>query len=220
MRPLLPLLILLLLGSALKAQVQEKVPPIDKSKWGPNDTIRVPAIYYDHEWMPYSDMEMVFVANGDMAKLAQSIKDYNRLRNAVYFCYPLAEKASAIINEVNAKVTGMSRSARKKYIKSREKDLRREFEDPMKNMSVYQGRVLMKLIYRETGTDCYDIIRDYKGGVNARMFQTAYFFYGGDFKQEYDLQKNKVDRQIEVIVREYKGVWYNPYRPGAQYVSQ
>lgn len=213
-------MVLLLLGSALQAQVQEKIPPVDTTMWGPNDTIRVPAVYYDHEWMPYSDMEMIFVAKGDLSNLAQAIKDYNRLRNAVYYCYPYAEKASAIINEVNEKVAGMSKSARKKYIKSREKDLRREFEDPLKNMSVYQGRVLMKLIYRQTGADCYEIIRDYKGGLNARMYQTAYFFYGGDFKQEYDLKNNKVDRQIETLVREYKGVWYNPYRPGAQYVSQ
>jgi hypothetical protein len=99
------------------------------------------------------------------------------------------------------------------YIKSREKDLKKEFSDPLSNLSVYQGKILMKLINRQTGNNCYEIIKEYKGGLNARFYQTVAWFVGGNLKQDWDLAKNTLDRQIENIVKEIDGSWYgNPYR--------
>jgi hypothetical protein len=72
----------------------------------------------------------------------------------------------------------------------------------------------MKLINRQTGNNCYDIIKDYKNGVTARLYQTVAFFFGSSLKQDWDM-KEKTDRQIESIVREIDGIWYNnPYKPG------
>ena len=56
------------------------------------------------------------------------------------------------------------------------KELKAEFADPLTNLSVYQGKILMKLINRQTGNNCYEIIKEYKGGVNARFYQTVAFF--------------------------------------------
>ena len=71
---------------------------------------------------------------------------------------------------------------RKKYIKTREKELKKEFAEPLKELSVYQGRVLMKLINRQTGNNCYEIIKEYKGGFNARVYQTVAFVFGSSLK--------------------------------------
>jgi hypothetical protein len=60
--------------------------------------------------------------------------------------------------------------------KPREAELRKEFTDPLTNLSIYQGKVLMKLINRETGNNCYNIIKEYKGGFTARFYQTVAFF--------------------------------------------
>jgi hypothetical protein len=107
-----------------------------------------------------------------------------------------------------------SKNERKKYIKSREKELKAQFSDPLTNLSVYQGKVLMKLINRQTGNNCYEIIKEYKGGLNARMYQTVAFFFGSTLKQPYDLT-DPTDRQIESIVKEIDGSWYNnPFKPG------
>lgn len=186
------------------------------NKFGPNDTIRVAAIFYNNEWMPYSEMQMVYITNGDYNKIAKVLDEYNRLRNAVYVTYPYARTAGYIINDVNRHLQGVtSNRERKKYIKSREAELKKEFSDPLSNLSVYQGRVLMKLINRETHNDCYEIIREYRGGLNARMYQTVAFFFGSSLKQDYDVVHDKTDRQIENIVREIDGYWYNnPYKPG------
>jgi hypothetical protein len=185
-----------------------------RKKWGPNDTIEVPAIWYHNEIVNYKEMDMAWVGNMSADKLAKYIQEWTRLRNAVYVTYPYARIAGATINDINLKLANVnSRAVRKTYIKTREKELKQQFTDPLSNLSVYQGKILMKLINRQTGNNCYDIIKEYKGGFNARFYQTVAWFVGGDLKQDWDLKENKMDRQIESIVKEIDGSWYNnPYR--------
>lgn len=195
-------------GNAM-AQTEAKQP-----EWGPNDTIIVSIIKYEGEVLPYKELGMVYVSNLPPDKLAKAIEKYNRLRNAVYVTYPYARTAGYTLNNVNANLTGItSKNERKKYIKSREKELKEQFADPLTNLSVYQGKVLMKLINRQTGNNCYEIIKEYKGSLSARMYQTVAFFFGSSLRQPYDLA-DATDRQIESIVKEIDGTWYNnPYRP-------
>jgi hypothetical protein len=135
------------------------------------------------------------------------------LRNAVYVTYPYARIAGITINDINTHTAALSsKKERKKYIKSREKELKKQFGDPLENLSVYQGKILMKLINRQTGNNCYDIVKEYRGGIPARFYQTVAFFFGSSMKQDWDIT-DKVDRQIENIVKEIDGSWYNnPYR--------
>ena len=190
-------------------------PPIDTKKWGPNDTIITGAIYYGNEWMPYKELEMAWVSNMSAKKLAKYIEEWTRLRNAVYVTYPYARTAGFLMNDINARISQMKTKKEKKtYIKSREKDLKDQFADPLSNLSVYQGKVLMKLINRQTGNNCYEIVKEYRGGVTARVYQTVAFFFGSSLKQEWDITE-KVDQQIENFVKEIDGSWNNnPYKPG------
>ena len=158
-----------------------------RPEWGPNDTIIVSIIKYEGEVLPYKELGMVYVSNLPPDKLAKAIEKYNRLRNAVYVTYPYARTAGHTLNDVNFRLTGISsKNERKKYIKSREKEIKEQFADPLTNLSVYQGKVLMKLINRQTGNNCYEIIKEYKGGLNARLYQTVAFFFGSSLKQQYD----------------------------------
>jgi hypothetical protein len=183
-------------------------------KWGPNDTVLVPAIFYHSEIVNFKEMEMAWVSKLPPGKLAKYIEEWTRLRNAVYVTYPYAKIAGATINDINANLVNVNNKIeRKAYIKSREKELRNEFTEPLSNLSVYQGKILMKLINRQTGNNCYEIIKEYKGGLNARIYQTVAWFIGGSLKQNWDIAENKTDRQIENFVKEIDGVWYrNPYR--------
>jgi len=175
----------------------------------------VPAIIYEGESLPYKELEMVWVSNMPPDKLAKYIEEWNRLRNAVYVTYPYSRIAGTTINDINTRLTNVSsKKERKAYIKTREKELRAQFTQPMENLSVYQGKILMKLINRQTGNNCYEIIKDYKNGLTARLYQTVAFFFGSSLKQDWNLN-DKTDRQIENIVKEIDGVWYNnPYKPG------
>lgn len=224
--PGIALLLFLCAGTTATAQQDTLTAAVDSSayalkymkeqrqKWGPNDTIVVPAIWYHGEIVNYKEMEMAWVGNMSPDKLAKYIAEWNRLRNAVYVTYPYARIAGATINEINAKLVNVSaKKERKAIIKSREKELRQQFSEPLTNLSVYQGKILMKLINRQTGNNCYEIIKEYKGGFNARFYQTVAWFVGGNLKQDWDLKENKLDRQIESIVKEIDGTWYNnPYR--------
>jgi hypothetical protein len=206
------------LPSEPKVARTDTIPPIPSyqersKKWGPNDTIVVDAIWYERQMLPYKEEQMVWVSNLNDKQLAKYIAEWTRLRNAVYVCYPYARAAGKTINDIQEKMKNMtSKKERKAYLKTREKELRKQFSDPLSNLSVYQGKILMKLINRQTGNNCYEIIKEYKGGFNARAYQTVAFFFGSNLKQKWDLT-DKTDRQIENFVKEIDGAWYgNPYR--------
>ena len=196
----------------------DTIPPVptvsERAKnWGTNDTVIVDAIWYHNELLPYKELEMAWISNLSPDKLAKWIEEWTRLRNAVYVTYPYARIAGSTINDINKNMEGLdSKKEKKAYIKSREKQLKKEFSDPLSNLSVYQGKILMKLINRQTGNNCYAIVKEYRGGLTARFYQTVAFFFGSNMKQGYDLS-NKTDRQIENVVKEIDGAWYNnPYR--------
>jgi hypothetical protein len=173
---------------------------------GPNDTIPVPAQAHDGQIIPVGNLEWIYVSAKYPKHLLKKRQEWTRLRNAVYVTYPYARKAAYIINDINAKLASIpNKGDRKKYIKSREKDLKKEFGDPIKNLSVYQGKVLMKLINRQTGNNCYEILKEYKGGFNARMFQTVAFVFGSNLKQDYNAAEG--DREIERFVNEYESTY-------------
>jgi hypothetical protein len=165
------------------------------------DTITSYAVIYNGDTLEAKTLENVFFyARLNEAQLSARAK-YNRLRNAVYVTYPYARRAGVVMNDINDKLIGISKKQeRKKYIHSREDELRKEFTNPLTNLSIYQGKVLMKLINRETGNNCYEIIKEYKGGFNARLYQTVAFFFNSNLKQPYNAAAD--DAVIEKIVKE------------------
>lgn len=181
-------------------------PGVEQPVLGPNDTIPVPAIVAGNQLIPSGNMEWLWVTAPYPKHLLKKRQEWTRLRNAIYVTYPYARKAGGIINEINNKLAGVTdKEERKKYLKTREKELKKEFADPLSNLSIYQGKVLMKLINRQTGNNCYDIIKEYKGGFTARMYQTVAFFFNSNLKQPYDAQGS--EREMEIIVQEVERMY-------------
>jgi hypothetical protein len=173
---------------------------------GPNDTIPVPAMIHQNEWIPGNNLEWFFVSAAYPKHLLKKRQEWTRLRNAIYVTYPYARKAGSIMNEMNAKLASIKNDKkRKSYIKSREKELKKEFADPLTNLSVYQGKVLMKLINRQTGNNCYDIIKEYKGGFTARFWQTLAYVFGSNLKQPYN--SSTTEKEMELIVLEVERLY-------------
>jgi hypothetical protein len=109
-------------------------------KQGPNDTLFVPIIIDQGDTMTFGVMDMVLVWGRMNAEQRRAHREWTRLRNAVYVTYPYAKKAGAIINDVNMHLQGVTdASKRKKYLSQREKELKKEFTEPLTNLSVYQG---------------------------------------------------------------------------------
>lgn len=185
---------------------------IEKRNTGPYDTIVVRAVMYNGELVPFRELEDVWVSNLSPRKLEKAKREYYRLRNAVYVTYPYAIQAGKVITEINLELADKNtRKSRKEVINSREEDLRAKFTEPLTKLSVYQGKVLMKILNRQTGNNCYDIIKEYKGGFNARVYQTVAFFFGSSLKQDWDLASNSTDRDINNIIKEIHFKWYGTY---------
>ena len=200
-------LVALLFSFSVSAQ-ESNLPDKEKQKiilpeYGKNDTIFVKAMVIDGELVGGKDLQEIFIWGGNPKDAAKYWAEWTRLRNAVYVTYPYARQAGVVMADVQEHLkTIKSKSERKKYIKSREKEVRAAFGDKIMDLSVYQGKVLMKLINRQTGEDCYEIIKEVKGGFTARFYQTLMFFVGSDLKQEWNPSENKIDKQIDGIVQE------------------
>jgi hypothetical protein len=171
------------------------------------DTIRVEAfITPQGDTIPQSWLPTVEVSAKQTNQWRNYWRDWTRLRNAVYITYPYAKSASKVISEVNAQLVNVKdESLRKQIIKAREKELKRDFADKITKLSVYQGKVLMKLINRETGNNCYSLIQEFKGNFNAGFWQAVAFVFGSSLKQPYEPQGD--DREIEKIVLEVQKMY-------------
>ncbi len=177
-----------------------------QSKYGANDTIVVQAIVYEGDTIPYKELSEVYIYLRLTPEQRRALQEWTRLRNAVYVTYPYAKKAGAVFNDISAHLATIpDKHKRKEYVKSREKELRNEFTKPLTDLSVYQGKVLMKLIARETGNTCYDIIRDYKGSFSAGFWQSVAWVFGSSLKQTYNAVNE--DSQIESIVLEVRRMY-------------
>lgn len=187
------LLIILLISLVSKVDAQWRA--------GQNDTLWVPYIIYEGDTMTYKVMDMVNVLGKMTDEQKAYLKKWTRLRNAVYVTYPYAKKASYIINDVIMQLGKIpNEQQRKKYLSTREKELKKEFTEPLTALSVYQGKILMKLINRETHNNCYDLIKEYRGGFTARFWQTVAWVFGSSLKQDYD--PKGPDAEMESIVLE------------------
>ncbi len=177
-----------------------------KAQENRNDTMKVYAFVVDGDTIPGGRMLDVYVHTKMLEKWKKYWAEWTRLRNAVYVTYPYAKAAGRVINEINGRLANVTdKQERKKIIKSREKDLKKEFADKLTNLSVYQGKVLMKLIYRETGNNCYNLIQEYKGGFTAGFWQTVAVLFGSNLKQNYDAADK--DRAIELIVQDVERMY-------------
>lgn len=91
-----------------------------------------------------------------------------------------------------------SEKEKKKYIKECEKAIKKQFMDDLKNMYVEEGRILLKLIHRETGKTTFDIMKDYGGALETLFFQAMAKSYNTSMKVTYD---PVIDYQIEEIIK-------------------
>ena len=82
-----------------------------------------------------------------------------------------------------------------------EKELKAQFEGDLKKLTMAQGKILIRLINRETGMTTYKVIKDYRGGFNAFMWQSFGLLWGNNLKWKYDPTQGE-DKLIEEIIQQ------------------
>jgi len=129
----------------------------------------------------------------------RQLRQYTLLEYKVKKVYPIAKVAAVKLAEYNrVYVTFKTERERKEYVKAVEKALFAEYEEELKTMKVSEGRILIKLLDRETGSSSYEIIKEFKGGFPAFFWQSVAKLFGHDLKAQYDPVNE--DRVIEYII--------------------
>lgn len=129
-------------------------------------------------------------------------KYYLWLRKRVRDVWPYVRTAVKEYNYVSDTIQTMDKKRdKKKFIKTRQKNLADQFENQLKNMSSSRGQILTKLIYKETDKTTYDIIKELRGGINAFLYQAASGAFDIDLKQTFDPKRTREDLYIAVILQ-------------------
>jgi len=169
---------------------------------GENDTIRLGAVIENGKTYPMAYLPE-FIKTGLYIDGETRLRR-DRLRRDVYVVYPYAITAASIMKDVNASLDTLeTRRERKRYLHSVDRQLDATFKEPLKNLSVDQGHVLIKLINRQTGQNCYSIIREMKGGLSAVLWQSVGIMFNNNLRHEYDPEG--ADAEMESIVKVLEG---------------
>jgi hypothetical protein len=124
---------------------------------------------------------------------------YNKLVHNVKKVWPYAKIIKRVYAELVDSISKIPTEEEKKaYVKSQEKKLRAQFENELVNLTITQGRILIKLVDRETGNTTYEVLKELKGGFSAFIFQGIARLFGSNLKSEYDAKEE--DRMIEDII--------------------
>ncbi len=147
-------------------------------------------------------------------KYARQRESWDKLRYNVYKVYPYAVTAAELLKDVDANLTKFEKNndkeGRKKYMKGLEKELNKRFKGELENLSIGQGQILVKLISRQTGHNCYGLIKELKGGFSAVIWQSVALLFSNNLKREYDPLDR--DKDIETIVNEIETRQYYQYK--------
>jgi hypothetical protein len=111
---------------------------------------------------------------------------WDKLKRDVKKVYPYAILISAKVRECDKLVEGMNEIEKRKYMDKVEKELKEEFESAFRSNTVNQAKVLIKLVDRETGHTSHELIKRFKGGFSAFMWQSFAVVCGTNLKSKYD----------------------------------
>ncbi len=129
----------------------------------------------------------------------RQFRRYSRLVRYVKKVYPYSVIVSNQLNEIHSHLDEYKTEKEKKaYLKRKEQELKDEFEGKLRKLTYTQGRILVKLINRETGYTTYAIVKELKGSLNAFFWQSVARLFGNNLKMEYDPEGD--DKMIEDIV--------------------
>jgi len=128
-------------------------------------------------------------------------KKYYILKRRVLKVYPYAILAKEKLNTIQNGLDSIpKRRHKKRYTKQMSKWVKEEYSDRLKNLSMKEGKILVKLIYRETNLTSYEIVKSYRGRFNAFFWQTMAKLWENNLKTKYDPLNVKEDNLIEHIL--------------------
>jgi hypothetical protein len=179
------LLIILVVPSSLGQSVKDLI--VVKAKVVNGDTI------------PMMSLPEVRIKGYTIYRTPSEQRQYDKLVRNVKKVYPYAKLAGIKLREYDDMMAGLNEKQQKTIYKKAEEDLKAEFGEDLKKLTITQGKILLKLVDRETGNPTYNIVKELRGSFVAFFWQNLSRLFGYNLKEKYDPQGR--DRDIEMIVQ-------------------
>lgn len=163
------------------------------------------------------EMEVIVDEAGDTLYLAKQLADvsvssprdfaskedyklYLKYRYYAPKVYPYAVQAIRIFRETEYVTATMPKGKAKRHVRRLQKELKKEFEDPLKKLTKTQGYLLVKMIEKETGQPMHYLIKDLRGGLTATYWTTMGKMFGHELKDGYVVGENPI---LDVVLQDY-----------------
>lgn len=156
------------------------------------------------EVVPWFAIEEVVVKARREWKSEEEKNRYMKLKRNVLRVLPYAIYAQRRYEQLDRDLALVNNKKQEKsLIKACEDEIKEKINNEVKNLSVSQGKILIKLIERQTGNTSYELVKDMKGSITAYVYQGVARVFGHNLKSTYDPAE---DFEIENIIREYERV--------------
>lgn len=161
--------------------------------------VKVGKVLLGGDSIQYVEMNNVWVFSEPTFKNARQRAAYNRLVYNVKKVLPIAKEVNKIIIETGDYLETLpNKKARDEHMKNVEVSIKKEYTPRMKKLTYSQGKLLIRLIYRECNSSSYELIQGFLGPVRAGFYQAFAWVFGASLKKQYD--PNGIDRLTERVV--------------------
>ncbi len=202
MRNIVTIIILAVCCMAAKAQnvdggEKKHDTPVDDPTFVP--TVKVGKVLDNGDSIQYMEMNNVYVYPNLTFKNSKQAAAYNRLVKNVKTVLPIAKEVNQIIVETYEYLETLpDKKSKDEHMKRVEKSIFKEYKPRMKKLTYSQGKLLIKLVYRECDSRSYDIIKAFLGPIRAGFYQAFASLFGASLKKDYDAEGT--DRLTERVV--------------------
>lgn len=199
------MVILQLCGISVKAQSGRPgyINPEDRAVDMDNptfvSTVKVGKVLYDNDSIQYVQTNDIYVFPEPEFKNAKQRAAYNRLVYNIKKVLPIAKEANKIIIETYEYLETLpNKKAKDAHMKLVEKDIIKEYKPRMKKLTYAQGKLLIKLIYRECNSSTYNLVKAFLGPVRSGFYQAFAWTFGASLTKKYDPEG--VDKLTERVI--------------------
>ena len=163
------------------------------------DTFLIKEMYYkDNDTLILADIEEIEILH--FINLEDE-RYFRRLKYKTLKVYPYAKMAAEQLDSIQIQLELIPKKRKRKaYIKATEQWIKEDLAPELKKLSRWEGRILSKLIYRETNISTYQIVKDFKGNLHAFFWQTMAKLYDNNLKTPYQPKNIEEDKWIEYII--------------------
>ena len=189
--------------SAQTDHVQPKVHPEDREVDMDAPTfvpmVKVGKALEGGDSIQYVELNPVYCYPQPVFKNAKQRQAYNRLVYNVKKVLPIAKEVNMLIVETYDYLQTLpNKKAKDEHMKFVEKEIKREYTPRMKKLTYQQGKLLIKLVYRECNSSSYQLIQAFLGPIRAGFYQAFAALFGASLTKKYDAEGT--DRMTERVV--------------------